>query len=781
MSAGWPDLRLAAPAVACWLSALGALYLSAFWGAALAGLAAGAAAAAAAWHRRSAGIPGGWLLVGVLLGVVCGAASTAARVAGRDAEPLAGLARDRATVTADLVVTDDPRPLRGTTGRPPTYAVAAELTRLRHDSDSVRLSARVLVLAGDRAWRTLLPGQRVIAVGRLGPPRPGDLRAAVLSVAHAPIEVGAPRWEQRAAERLRAGLRHACAPLPVDAGGLLPGLVVGDTSHLEPAVADDFVTTGMTHLVAVSGSNVAIVIGAVLLVTRWCRAGPRLAAALCTLALVGFVILVRPSPSVLRAAAMGALGLVALASGRPRAAVPALAATVAVLVMVDPQLAVDAGFALSVLATAGLLILAPGWRDALRERGVPAGLAEALAIPAAAQVACAPVIAAISGTVGLAAIPANMLAVPAVAPATVIGVAAALLSVCWPAGAEWAAWLASWPAHWLVMVARYGAEAPAGVAAWPAGAAGGLLLAALLGAAVLGARRPVVRRLVLVAALAAVLGVLPVRVVASGWPPLDWLVVACDVGQGDAVVIPVGPGQAAVVDAGPDPAAIDRCLRRLGVRHVGLLMITHFHADHVAGIAGVFRGRSVAEIVMTAYPEPAAGREAVLSMAASEQVPTRVAPAGSVYRLGAVRLAVLGPVRALTGTRSDPNNNSLVVLAETRGRRILLAGDAEEDEQRVVLDAAGRSALHADVLKVAHHGSAYQDPEFLDAVGPAVALVSVGAGNPYGHPNPAVLARLARAGARVLRTDVDADVAAVLTPGGLAVVVRGHEPGRHPP
>jgi competence protein ComEC len=138
----------------------------------------------------------------------------------------------------------------------------------------------------------------------------------------------------------------------------------------------------MTHLNAVSGSNVAIVVGAVLLLARWSRAGPWLAAGLCGLALVGFVILVRPSPSVVRAATMGAIGLAALATGRPRAALPALAAAVTVLVLVDPELAGDAGFALSVLATGALLLLAPRWRDGCAT-GVPTGWAEALAVPAA--------------------------------------------------------------------------------------------------------------------------------------------------------------------------------------------------------------------------------------------------------------------------------------------------------------------------------------------------------------------------------------------------------------
>jgi competence protein ComEC len=707
----------------------------------------------------------GWAVAGLLVGVAAGAGVTAARVAVRDADPIARLARQHATVRASVVVTDDPHPVRGALGRPPQYAVPAELTQL----DSTRVSVRVLILGADPVWQRVLPGQRAGVTGRISPARGGDLRAAVLSIPRAPQLRGQPSWAQRAAGDLRAGLRAACAPLPPEPGGLLPGLVVGDTSRMEPAVSEDFRTTGMTHLLAVSGSNVAIVLGFVLGLARWCRAGPRTAAAVCVLGLVGFVILVRPSPSVLRAAAMGGLGLVALATGRPGSAVPGLAAVVTLLVLVDPQLAGEAGFALSVLATAGLLLVAPGWRDALRRHRVPAGLAEAIAVPASAQLACAPVIAAISGTVGLVAVPANLLAVPAVAPATVLGVAAALVSPVWPGGAELAAWLAAWPARWLVLVGHHGAQTPAGVAPWPAGAVGGVLLAAVLVALLVAARHPLVRRLAAVVTVAAVVGTLPVRLVAPGWPPPGWLVVGCDVGQGDATVLPVGPGQAVVVDAGPEPAATDACLRRLGVRRVPLLVISHFHADHVGGVAGVFRDRSVAAVVTTAHTEPALGRRQVFAAAAARGTPVRAAAPGEGLVIGDLRLTVLGPLRPLSGTRSDPNNNSLVLRAAVRGHAILLTGDAEEDEQQTLMSGP----VHADVLKVAHHGSAFQDPAFLDAVRPSVALVSVGAGNGYGHPNGAVLDRLARGGARVLRTDRAGDVAAIDSGAGLAVVVRG--------
>lgn len=811
-----PDLRLAGLAGAGWLTALAGLHLGR--NATILVTAAGAVATVGGmgfqWYRtrgrqlgegrshgrhRAMRRPGteppgryldrylnryGWIVVAVLLGVVCGGAATAARLVVRDAAPIAALVRAGAEVTVDVVLRDDPRAARNRSARAPLFVVRAELSTLS-GADGQRLSApaRILVLGTDPGWRHLLPGQRVTASGRLVPPRGGDLTAAVLSTTSAPVPHGKPSWAQRAAGRLRAGLQRACLPLPDEPGGLLPGLVVGDTSRLSSAVEDDFQIAGMTHLNAVSGSNVAIVVGLVLLLARWCRVGPGLTALLCGLALVGFVILARPSPSVVRAAAMGAIGLAALAAGRSRAALPALSAAVLGLVLLDPELAGDPGFALSVLATGGLLLLAPRWRDGLRRRGVPVGAAEALAVPAAAQVACAPVVAGLSGTVSLVAVPANLLATPAVAPATVLGVVTAVLSPVWTAGAEFTAWLGSWPAWWLVLVARYAARLPAAALPWPDGVPGGLLLGGLTLALLVAVRRRLARRLVAVVASALVVGALPVRLVAPGWPPEGWVLAVCSVGQGDASVLPVAPGQAVVVDAGPEPAAVDACLRRLGVRSVPLLIFSHLHADHVGGAAGVTRGRRVGTVITPQWPEPAIGRETV--RVAADRAGAIVTEVGAGWRWAvdpsAARhagpalsaLTVLGPPYPMRGTRSDPNNNSLVLLAQVGAVRVLLGGDAEVEEQRALLDTLASGALRADILKLPHHGSAYQEPAFLDAVDPAVAMVSVGAGNDYGHPNEALLGRLRRGGVRVLRTDLDGDGAVVWTERGLAVAVRG--------
>jgi competence protein ComEC len=252
--------------------------------------------------------------------------------------------------------------------------------------------------------------------------------------------------------------------------------------------------------------------------------------------------------------------------------------------------------------------------------------------------------------------------------------------------------------------------------------------------------------------------------------------VACAVGQGDAIVLPAGAGRAVVVDAGPEPNAVDQCLRRLGVRQVVLFLASHFHVDHVGGVAGVFRGRDVLAVAGPAWPEPVGGRAAVV--AAAGGLPLRTVAPGWSYASGDLQVTVLGPVDPLHGTNSDPNNNSVVLRARIRGETILLPGDAETEEQAELLSRLPPADLRADVLKVAHHGSAYQSPAFLDEVDPAVAFVSVGRDNDYGHPNPAVLARLAREGARVLRTDQSGDLAAVVTGDGLAVVARGSPPDR---
>lgn len=698
-----------------------------------------------------------------------------ARLIQARAGPLAGLARDQAAVTADLQITSDPVPIAASSAAAARVGVDADLLSARWAGRATNLGGgHLVVFAAADSWQALVPGERVRADVRLSPASSGDLLSAVAAAQSSPTIIRAPPWWQRAATTVRTSLRSAAGGLPPQPRGLLPGLVDGDTSGLDPILAERFRIAGLTHLIAVSGTNCAIIVGAALLVLRRFRAGPVACAIVGGVILLGFVVVARPSPSVLRAAVMAAIALVGLAAGRPRSVVPMLAAAVLGLLLWRPTLATDAGFTMSVLATAALLVVAPGWAMRLRRRWIPPVVAEAVAVAAAAHVVTAPVVAAISGRVSLVAIPANVLAEPVVAVTTVAGFGAALTAPVVMPVAQVLAFLAGWPCRWLVTVGSWFGGLPGAALPWPSGIEGALILLLVTLCVVVLARRPRYRvPLVAVAATALVVQI-PARSLTSGWPPAGEVFVACDVGQGDALVLPVGAGSAVVVDTGPDPVAVDRCLRDQNIREVRLLVLTHYHLDHVGGIVGVLHDRWVRRVIVGPLDEPLSGVRLVAAALRPAQLVVERATPGASFHVGDVTLDVLGPARAFHGTRSDPNNSSVVMRATVRGVRVLLAADAEIEAQQQLL-ATGVD-LRADVLKVPHHGSAYSDPAFLAAVGARVGIISVGAHNDYGHPAPSLLARLDRLGLVVRRTDRDGDVGVTVVDGRVGTSVRRPDP-----
>lgn len=620
----------------------------------------------------------------------------------------------------------------------------------------------VLLIAGDDRWLRLVPSQRVRLHGRFVLPRGADLLAAVVIVQGPPAVLGPPSTVQRAAEHVRARLRAASARLPPDQRGVLPGMVVGDTSLLDPELADDFRAAGLSHLLVVSGANLAIVIGAVVGLCHLAGLGRRRAPPVAVLAVLAFVVVARPEPSVLRAAVMGLIGMLALFTGRSRQGVPALAAAVLILVLIDPGLARSYGFALSVLATAGLLVLAPPWRERLARR-MPGPLADAVAVAAAAQLAVAPVLVMLSGEVGVVSVFANLLAAPAVAPATLLGALAAATALLSPPLARLIVWPAGLAVGWIIRVARTAADLPYATIPWAGGALGAATLLIAVGVAVLILRS---RRLRLVAAAAITgvfIAVVVMRVTAPGWPPPGWQLVACDVGQGDALALSTGPGQAVVVDTGPDPALVDRCLRRLRVADVPLVVLTHPHADHINGTSGVLHGRDVHTVLTTSRTS---GREARLALG----LPIRPAQAGQQWRIGDLTLSVLAPATGPALSAKDDgttiNNASVVLVARKPGFSALLAGDVEADAQRALEPAV--PPVH--VLKVPHHGSRSQDARFLAAAQASVSLISVGKHNDYGHPSLTTLTLLHRLHTQVHRTDQEGDIAIVRTTTGIATV-----------
>ncbi len=347
----------------------------------------------------------------------------------------------------------------------------------------------------DARWRELLPSTRLRVRARVVPPtRDGDRVAAVLRTddERPPLVLAGPSDLQRTAGRLRAGLRAASDGLSADARALLPGLVVGDTSRVPPDLDEAFRATDMTHLLAVSGSNLSIVLALLIgpphVAGRAERRGLvarlgvplRLTALLGGVLTLGFVVVRRPEPSVLRAAACGLITLIAIGTGRRRTLLPALAAAVLALLLYDPWLARSNGFLLSVLATGALLTIAPRWSAVLRARGVPGRLAEVLAAAASAQAVCAPVVVVLAARVSLVAIPCNLLAELAIAPATVLGFAALAVGPLAPPLAVGLSWCAAWPVEWLASVSRTGAGLPGSGVSWPGSWGDALALAGVM-------------------------------------------------------------------------------------------------------------------------------------------------------------------------------------------------------------------------------------------------------------------------------------------------------------
>jgi len=661
-------------------------------------------------------------------------------------------------------------------------------------------------------------GAAVAVSGVLRPVPDGDGLVARLSAPGPVAERAPPGAVLRATHALRSALLDVTDPLSPQARGLVPGVAVGDTSRVPDDVSEAMRVTSLTHVTAVSGGHFAIVVAMLTALCALARAPRGVRVAVVAAAAVAFVLLVRPEPSVLRAAWTCAVALLALALGRPSSGAPALAAAATALLVVDPWLARSYGFVLSCAATAGLVLLAgPLARRLAPWTGRPAAFA--LAVPWAAQAACGPVLLLLDPHVPLASVPANLLATPALVPATVLGLVATLLAPWAPGLALPAAWLAGLATGWIAGVARWFAAVPGARLPWPSGLAGVVALALLTVAglalvlrrppgagwrrewreaaprAVRGARRRVRRaaarhgraRVALAAGLAgaALLAVLVLtvpRLAGAGHRvPDDWQVAACDVGQGDSMVVRTGPASGIVVDVGPDGDDAGRCLDRLGVTRVDLLVLSHFHADHVGGLDAVLRGRDVTAALVSRLDEPAAQAAAVRAELEAAGVPVHVAAAGDAGEAGTATWQVLaasgpGPGTgggAAVGSAEGDGANGASVAIEVRtggGLELVALGDLEEEGQEALaaaLRASGRAA-DVDVVKMAHHGSRSQSAALAHLLSPRVTLVSVGADNTYGHPTDDALGLYAATGSALVRTDQC---------GTAALVQRGAEIG----
>lgn len=770
------DARLALPAAVAWVVAIVLIGIppSSVGGVAgaVAGVCAAAGGGAAIWEhcrRRRAGAdpnagadPGadaararwpGALAPALLITAVVAAAVALAAPARAPAAVVSALDGVPVEVRVQLEVTVMP----GEASVPARLVAIADRTGTPY-----AVSVPVRLLGVDAAAREPL-GTTLEATARLIALEPGDARLALIR----PLGDWQPTRDPPPLLAFGDQLRERFLELMQNFGGdgavLLPGLAIGDTSAVPDELDLAMKHSSLSHLTAVSGANCAIVVGLVLALgalLRWSRT-VRIVAALGALAF--FVVLVTPEPSVIRASVMATAVLIAVQTGRPAQGLPILALAVTSILIIDPWIARQYGFVLSVLATGALLVLAGPLAERLRAV-MPAPVALWIAVPLAAQLACQPVLILLQPEIPMMGVVANILAAPAAPIATIVGMVACLLApvVPWLATAVAAvAWL---PSSWIAGVARVTAELPGALLPWPEGALGAALLAAVtLGLlAALGVpwapgaprgRRQV--RLVACALIVVVMGATAgADAVRDRLRPGDWSIAQCDVGQGDAVLVR-DSRRTALIDTGADPDALAACLDALGVAKLDVLVVTHFDLDHVGGVDAVV-GR-VGTVLTGPVGEPA--DQATLDRLAAAGAAVVDVRAGDTGMLGSGRWVAHWPP---DHRGVEPGNAASLVIevrpaSDCTGCPSLLAlGDVGEGEQRTILAGTtvpGLTLGAVDVVKVSHHGSADQHPELYERLDAVVALIGVGADNTYGHPASSIVDVLAGGGATVLRTD----------------------------
>ena len=786
--------RVLAPALAVWLAT--AIVLPLGGGAWLSWVGTGlgvSVLAAALWReRRHRGVRRGSALVSVLIAAAClvllGVQLSAGEAARSELRqgPADAVREVRLTGFVSL----------GSTGLPWVAGT----------TQTARGIAPVLLWCGERVhgcgtaeWA---PGAQLRVRGRLVALEPSSSAAAGIRVREVELSEPAPPAERTAAA-LRAALKVRADDFP--GAELVPGLAVGDTSLVSETLSSQMRASGLTHLVAVSGANCALVTGGVGQLAAWLRLGRRTRITVQAGSLLLFVIVVGPEPSVYRAAAMATVILLSRFGGRRAISLPALGVAVLVLLVRDPWQALHPGFVLSVVATLAILLAAAPVAGVLRHRvRLPGWVALPVAVALVAQLACAPFLILLQPEISAVAVLANVLAAPAAPVGTGLGLLALLmLPLSTPLGTLLLS-LATLPARWVMGTAAVSAGLPLARLPWPAGWPGAVFLAASESLLLLGcvlAVRSSVRRphrrapwrdppkprastrrasamLVGVGMGALVAPTLLVPAVGRLAVPQDWSVVVCDVGQGDAILIrnPSAPREVMLVDTGDDPAALRACLDRFGVRSLAWLVLSHDHRDHIGALREVL-DRTEQALIAPPNQEDGEQRSLVAELVAA-RVPLTMLWDGDLGG-DAVRWRALGPRRGITPP--DANGASVVLQVYAGELTVLLTGDTGRAAQRALLTGHGVpdakatacaalvGAVRADVLKVAHHGSRDQHPCIAAAASAELAVISVGAGNRYGHPAGETLRQLESAGTAVWRTDTAGTLALSGEPGRIVV------------
>ena len=680
---------------------------------------------------------------------------------------LVQLAQEKAKTPVELEILNRPKVIFQNFDRTDVYGVAVFLKSI--DDNPVE-GRGYLIYDGTELAR----GVTVSFEGKFEPAGRNSRDAFLVKPLSEIDIVSAPDNTQGLLNDLRASYVASLSGLTPDAKTLVAGLAIGEISELSPELEEQMRIVSLTHLVAVSGSNCAIVVGMVYLIAvalRFGRAG-RTVISLTALGL--YVLLIGPDPSVLRAGVMAASVIVMIALGRRTWALNALAIAAIILLIADPWLAVEFGFGLSVLATAGILLLAPAMSEKLSSR-MPVPLALGLSVTLAAQLFCLPLLMQLQPGLPTYSVIANLLAGPMVAPVTVLGMIALVLTPVAPPLVSIISWIASLGTWVIEVVAVFFSGLPIAYFPWATGWPATILSVLLIVAVAIWLRAGSVpmKQLgvgALVVVLVATISVPAAsEILPKSWPLRNWSLVACDVGQGDALVIQ-SEGRTAVIDVGSDDELINRCLAELGISRIDLLVLTHFDFDHVGGIKGAISSRSVSTAIVSGFADDRPATKEALDALSKRQASLITAEPRISGTLGEFAWRVIAPSREATEAK-DSNDASVVMIFSGPDYDLLLLGDlGEAGQKRISSSATGilGNSTKPLILKVSHHGSNDQSSALHENLRPELAVISVGEANGYGHPGKELLDLLERSGSQVLRTDLHGSLAISVSSGAIS-------------
>jgi len=561
----------------------------------------------------------------------------------------------------------------------------------------------------------------------------------------------------KAINKVRSKFLEITTSLSGDARELLPGLILGDTRNQSLALSQDMKNSGLTHLTAVSGGNIAILLLAIIWLCQKFRFTIKKQIVTGLFTLIIFALLVRTEPSVVRASLMGAISLLGLFTGTRRHGISALVTTICIALLVDPNLAVSWGFCLSVFATAGLLVFTRPFANKISElvTRIPESLSVLIAVALSAQISTAGLIAGFSGQITLWSIPANLLASPVIPFVTILGYLSLVFSNFYTPFAYLFGYLAAFFANWIGFLAHYFASNETSIIHVPKGIIGFLLISFIMALSAfliflvtktkIENKRTLVISIFLIIISSLILKTKDVK----NWPIRNWQFVMCDVGQGDGLVLKDSTGKVLVVDVGPNGQLMNDCLKKLGVKTIDVLMLTHFHADHVEGLELVKNRHKIQKVYLTWIEDPVYEVERTKQLL--NDVLTFHIKSGEVISLGELKIQCLWPTKIKMNLGSIPNNSSLVNLVTIKNASFLLTGDIEPPAQEAIQKLW--KIPQVDVVKVPHHGSKFQDVNFPKWTRARIALISVGQENSYGHPAKLTLDLYRDSGMQVLSTD----------------------------